>query len=142
MSVSAIGDGVTAALHMAINGLDARQQAISGNVLELETMRLEVAEACSGIRSIVSLFAFGLIVGRFGGASPAGLGVLTLATVPIAVLANAARVAGTGLAAHVWGSAATEGAAHGLAGALVFMGAAAGLLAVHRLTGRLRVVAS
>lgn len=113
-----------------------------GNVLELETMRLEVAEACSGIRSIVSLFAFGLIVGRFGGASPAGLGILALATVPIAVLANAARVAGTGLAAHVWGSAATEGVAHGLAGALVFMGAAAGLLAVHRLAGRVRVVAS
>ena len=37
MSISPIADGVTTALHMAINGLDARQQAISGNVANLET---------------------------------------------------------------------------------------------------------
>lgn len=37
MSISPISDGVTNALHMAINGLDARQQAISGNVANLET---------------------------------------------------------------------------------------------------------
>jgi flagellar basal-body rod protein FlgB len=37
MSISPIADGVTNALHMAINGLDARQQAISGNVANLET---------------------------------------------------------------------------------------------------------
>ncbi|MCU1360326.1 MAG: flagellar basal-body rod protein FlgB [Ilumatobacteraceae bacterium] len=37
MSISPISDGVTTALHMAINGLDARQQAISGNVANLET---------------------------------------------------------------------------------------------------------
>jgi flagellar basal-body rod protein FlgB len=37
MSVSPIGDGTTSALHMAINGLDARQQAISANVSNLET---------------------------------------------------------------------------------------------------------
>lgn len=37
MSISPIADGVTTALHLAINGLDARQQAISGNVANLET---------------------------------------------------------------------------------------------------------
>jgi flagellar basal-body rod protein FlgB len=37
MMVSGIGDGVTAALHMAINGLDARQRAISGNLANIET---------------------------------------------------------------------------------------------------------
>lgn len=37
MSINPIGDGTTSALHMAINGLDARQQAISGNVANLET---------------------------------------------------------------------------------------------------------
>ena len=43
-SVSPIGDGVTAALHMAINGLDARQQAISGNVANLETPGYQARE--------------------------------------------------------------------------------------------------
>lgn len=37
MNVSGISDGVTQALHMAINGLDARQKAIVGNVANLET---------------------------------------------------------------------------------------------------------
>ena len=37
MNVSGISDGVTQALHMAINGLDARQKAIAGNVANLET---------------------------------------------------------------------------------------------------------
>ncbi|MGD9999350.1 MAG: flagellar basal body rod protein FlgB [Ilumatobacteraceae bacterium] len=37
MSISPIADGVTNALHMAINGLDARQQAISGNLANIET---------------------------------------------------------------------------------------------------------
>jgi flagellar basal-body rod protein FlgB len=37
VSISPIADGVTNALHMAINGLDARQQAISSNVANLET---------------------------------------------------------------------------------------------------------
>jgi exosortase len=113
-----------------------------GNVLELETVRLEVAEACSGIRSIVSLLAFGLIVGRFGGTPPRGLILLAGATIPIAVMANAARVAGTGLAAHAWGPAVTDGVVHGMAGTVVFVAAAAALLTLHRLSGRLRVIAS
>ena len=37
MSISGISDSVTAALHLAINGLDARQQAISSNIANLET---------------------------------------------------------------------------------------------------------
>lgn len=36
-SISGISDGTTNALHLAINGLDARQQAISANVANLET---------------------------------------------------------------------------------------------------------
>jgi len=113
-----------------------------GNVLELETLRLEVAEACSGIRSVISLLAFALVLGRFGGGSTGRMWLLALATVPIAIAANAARVAGTGLAAHVWGSGVAEGAFHATAGTLVFFVAAVAIFMVFRATGSGRLVAS
>jgi exosortase len=103
-----------------------------GNVLELELVRLEVAEACSGIRSLVSLVTVALIFGRFGGLSGPRLCLLAAATVPIAIAANAARVAGTGLAAHVWGQAVLEGAIHAASGTLVFIVAVSALLALQR----------
>jgi exosortase len=113
-----------------------------GNVLELETLRLEVADACSGIRSIISLLAFALVLGRFGGGSTGRLWLLALATVPIAIAANAARVAVTGLAAHAWGSGVAAGTFHATAGALVFLIAAVAIFLVHRASGTRRLVTS
>lgn len=109
-----------------------------GNVLELVSMRLEVAEACSGIRSIVSLLTFALVLGEFGGCSRMRMLLLALATIPIAVMANATRVAATGLAAHTWGPAVAEGLLHSTSGLLVFAVAVAVLLVVERTTARVR----
>jgi exosortase len=110
-----------------------------GNVLELETLRLEVVEACSGIRSLISLLAFALVLGHFGGGSTGRMWLLALATVPIAIAANAARVAGTGLAAQVWGSGVADGAFHATAGAVVVVVAAAAIFVVYRASGIRRV---
>lgn len=104
-----------------------------GNVLELASMRLEVAEACSGIRSLVSLLAFALVLGQVSGCSTRRLWVLAVATVPIAIAANAARVAATGLAAHAWGTAAAEGFLHTASGSVVFVVAVIALATVDRL---------
>jgi exosortase len=109
-----------------------------GNVLELVSMRLEVAEACSGIRSIVSLLTFALVLGEFGGCSRARMFVLAAATIPIAVFANATRVAATGFAAHTWGPAVAEGLLHSTSGLLVFAAAVAALLLLERTTARVR----
>lgn len=109
-----------------------------GNVLELVSMRLEVAEACSGIRSIVSLLTFALVLGEFNGCSRSRMLLLAVATVPIAVLANATRVAATGLAAHTWGPAVAEGLLHTTSGFLVFAAAVAVLLLVERASARIR----
>jgi exosortase len=103
-----------------------------GNVLELVGMRLEVAEACSGIRSLVSLLTVALVIGHLGGATRARRLALAAATVPVAILANAVRVAATGAAAHIWGPAAAEGVLHTAAGALTFGAAAAALLLLDR----------
>jgi exosortase len=111
-----------------------------GNVLELVSMRLEVAEACSGIRSIVSLLTFAIVLGELGRYSGPRKLILVASTVPIAVAANALRVAGTGLAAQAWGPAAAEGLLHGTSGLLVFGVAVAGLFAVERSMARVALV--
>jgi exosortase len=98
-----------------------------GNVLELVGMHLEVAEACSGIRSILALLAFALVLGELGGCSRRHRWVLAAATLPIAIVANAGRVAVTGLAAHYWGPELAEGLLHSTSGMLVF-GMAVGVL--------------
>jgi exosortase len=103
-----------------------------GNVLELPAMKLEVAQACSGIRSLVSLIAVALLLGRLAGARRWARVALVVLAVPIAIVANAARVAGTGVAAQWLGPYAAEGFFHEFAGWVVFVAALILLLGVHR----------
>ena len=110
-----------------------------GNVLHLPARTLEVAEACSGIRSLVSLLMLAVVLGYFTEPRTPGRVVLALAAIPIAILANAARVAGTGLAAEWIGPAAAEGFFHTFSGWLVFVVAFAGLLLVQQVLARIRV---
>lgn len=107
-----------------------------GNVLVLATTTLEVAEACSGIRSLVSLATLAIVLGQFSLGTRWGRAALALASVPVAIVANAGRVAGTGLAAHFWSPEAAEGFFHAFSGWIVFGVAFAALLAVQRLVGR------
>src|SRR5687767_2253733 len=73
-----------------------------GNVIILANTTLEVAEACSGIRSLVSLLTLGIIYSYFTDTRSWVRGVITFATIPIAIIANGLRVAGTGIAAHYY----------------------------------------
>jgi exosortase len=107
-----------------------------GNVLELATLRLEVAEACSGIRSIVALVTFALLLGELGGRGPVRLGVLAALTVPIAVVMNAGRVAATGVAASRFGPEVAAGVLHTISGLVVFGVAAGALVLLDRLLAR------
>jgi exosortase len=101
-----------------------------GNVILLSSATLEVAEACSGIRSLISLLAFAVVVGYFGDQRTSRRVILAFSSLPIAVAANALRVAGTGLLAHYAGQEAAEGFFHTFAGWLVFMVAVAMLFVV------------
>jgi exosortase/archaeosortase family protein len=80
----------------------------------------------------------GLVLGYFTEERKTGRVILALSTVPIAIVANAARVAGTGLASHWFGPAAAEGFFHGFSGWLVFLVALAGLVAVQQIIARIR----
>ncbi len=104
-----------------------------GNVIALASIQLEVAEACSGIRSLISLLTLGIVLGYFMDARSWVRVTLALATVPIAVLSNGLRVAGTGVAAHYYGNAAAEGFLHTFSGWIVFVVALAMLLIVQQL---------
>jgi exosortase len=104
-----------------------------GNILHVPGRALEVAEACSGIRSLTSLLMLAIVLGYFTERRTGGRVLIALASVPIAILANAGRVAGTGLAAYWVGPAAADGFFHIFSGWLVFVVAFAGLLAVQRL---------
>ncbi|HET7216521.1 MAG TPA: exosortase A [Vicinamibacterales bacterium] len=103
-----------------------------GNILELPNTTLAVAEACSGIRSLISLITLAVVLAYFTERRAMTRAVIVLSAIPIAVLANAARVAGTGLASHWFGRAAAEGFFHGFSGWLMFAVAFAGLLIVQR----------
>jgi exosortase len=108
-----------------------------GNVILLAHTTLEVAEACSGIRSLVSLLTLGIVFGYVvDPRSSVRIGI-ALATIPIAVLANGMRVAGTGIAAHYYGSDAAEGFFHTFSGWLVFVVAFSGLFLLQRVMQRL-----
>jgi exosortase len=103
-----------------------------GNVLLLPGRSLEVAEACSGIRSLLSLLMLAIILGYFTERRMGPRVAIAVAAIPIAVIANAIRVAGTGLASYWISPAAAEGFFHSFSGWLMFVVALAGLLAVHR----------
>jgi exosortase len=92
-----------------------------GNIIQLPSMQLEVAEACSGIRSLMSLFTAAIFYGYFLERSPKRRVILALASIPIAVFANAARIVGTGLAVQYWDPDKALGFFHEFSGWLIFV---------------------
>jgi len=94
---------------------------LQGNVIELAHNRLEVAEACSGIRSLMSLFTLAIIYGYLVERRLWVRWLLVFASVPIAVVANSVRIIGTGLLVQYWDAEKAEGDLHGLWGVMIFV---------------------
>jgi exosortase len=102
-----------------------------GNVLELAEHKLSVVEACSGIRSLLSLTFLSLVYGFFFESKVWLRTMLLFATVPIAIAANAFRVSMTGVL-YEYKSEWAEGFFHTAEGWVIFMFALSMLLAFHR----------
>lgn len=92
-----------------------------GNVIILPNAALEVVEACSGLRSLISLGATGVVVAVLSLRRPLLQALLVASSVPIAVLTNGARVGGTGVLAFYYGPSVAEGFFHGFSGWIVFV---------------------
>jgi exosortase len=102
-----------------------------GNIIQLPAMPLEVAEACSGIRSLMSLFAVAVIYGYFLERTTWRRWVLALSALPIAVAANVARIFGTGLCVQYWDPVKAMGFFHEFSGWLMFLVSLSCLYLVH-----------
>jgi exosortase len=106
-----------------------------GNILELASQRLSVAEACSGIRSLLSLSFLSLVYAYFFDRRAWMRWVLLIATVPIAILANSGRVTLTGILSEVNPELA-RGFFHSLEGWIIFLIALVMLVGLHVVIGR------
>jgi exosortase len=112
-----------------------------GNVIELfplnsvTTKKLEVVEACSGIRSLMTLVTLAVVFAYFTRPADSGGGgggrrsrfavlrtvLIVVAAVPIAIITNAARVSGTGVLAHYYGTEVADGFFHSFSGWVVYV---------------------
>jgi exosortase len=104
----------------------------AGNTLQLPSQTLDIAEACSGIRSLLSLGFLSLVYAYFTDKRPWMRWALLLATIPIAIGANGVRVAVTGLLSEI-NTQLARGAYHEAEGYIVFVVALVALIVTHRL---------
>jgi len=109
-----------------------------GNVLILPGMKLEVVEACSGIRSLMSLLALAAGFGYLMERSIPVRWLLILAMIPLAIVSNGTRVMITALMANYIGPQAAEGFMHEFSGWVIFLVATVLFLAFHSLLNLLR----
>ena len=121
------------ASRVSTQALDLMQIPVlrEGNVLELAQQRLSVVEACSGIRSLLSLTFLSLVYGYFFESQVWMRVVLFVFTIPIAIVANASRVTLTGVLTEYKPELA-EGFFHTASGWVIFMVALAILIVLHQ----------
>ncbi|WP_022853665.1 exosortase/archaeosortase family protein [Thermodesulfatator atlanticus] len=106
-----------------------------GNIIILPNMVLEVVDACSGIRSLISLLAVCSILAYF---IPKNLYrvILVLSAIPIAIGVNVLRVFVTGILSYKIGPKAAQGFFHTFSGLLVFMLSIFLVFLVHRMVSK------
>jgi exosortase len=103
-----------------------------GNIIQLPAMALEVAEACSGIRSLMSLTTLAIIYGYLMEPRTSFRVLLAVASIPIAVVANSLRIIGTGLLVQYWDPDKAQGFFHTFSGWLIFVVSLILLFLLHR----------
>lgn len=94
---------------------------VSGNVIDLGITKLQVVDACSGLRFLFPLIALGVLYAYFFERVHWKQVVCVLSTVPIAILTNVIRIAITGVLTYKYGSEMAEGFFHGFSGWVIFM---------------------
>lgn len=107
---------------------------VEGNIIHLAHASLFVADACSGLRSLMALITLGVVFAHFFNRSALWIQLfLVSSTIPIAIMVNAFRVALTGYLSHRFGQEFATGAIHDFQGIFTFGLAFFALLALGRL---------
>jgi EpsI family protein len=92
-----------------------------GSTIYLSEAVITVGNACSGLRSLISLIFLGVLFAWLSDLSSPRKGVLFLSAIPIAILANVARVFALCLIAYTMGEEAIIGTVHDISGYLIFI---------------------
>ena len=121
---SKIGVWVIRAFGVSVN--------LEGNVIDLGQMKLQVVEACSGLRYLFPLMTFGFITAYFFKVALWKRAIIFLSTIPITILMNSFRIGVIGVTVEYWGRSMAEGFLHDFEGWFVFM-ACTGVLFVEML---------
>jgi len=103
---------------------------LEGNVIDLGNYRLQVVDACAGLRYLFPLMTLGLLVAYFFQASIWKRWLVFFASIPITILMNSVRIATVGLMVDRWGIGMAEGFIHDFQGWVVFMLSAVILLCI------------
>jgi exosortase len=93
----------------------------SGNVIELEGYTLEVVTACSGLRSMMTLGTLAVFMTDFFRMGAFGKTVLVAMSIPVAIVANTARLTFTAGVSAIAGPETAESFLHGFSGVVVFV---------------------
>jgi exosortase len=101
-----------------------------GNVIYLPNFTLQVVQACSGLRSMVSLLAMGAIVGYLTTRTATARAIILLCAVPVAIIVNIFRVFAMEFSFYYFQYDLTFGYVHTLIGVLVFLISLAMIIAV------------
>jgi exosortase D (VPLPA-CTERM-specific) len=112
---------------------------VEGNVIDLGGYKLQVAEACDGLRYLFPLMTLGFLIAYFYKGALWKRVLLFLSSIPITILMNSFRVGAIGLMVEHWGISMAEGFLHEFQGWAVFMVSAAmmiGEIAVLNRIGR------
>jgi exosortase D (VPLPA-CTERM-specific) len=110
---------------------------LTGNVIDLGNYKLQVAEACSGLRYLYPLLSFGFLAAYLFQAPLWQRAVVFLSAIPITIVMNSFRIGMVGLLVAHWGTAQAEGLLHYFEGWIVFLACAAMLAAEIYLFARL-----
>lgn len=98
---------------------------LDGNVIDLGTYKLEVAEACSGLRYLYPLLSLSFLAAYLFQAPVWQRAVVFLSAIPITILMNSFRIGMVGLLVNQWGTQQAEGLLHLFEGWVIFIACAA-----------------
>jgi exosortase D (VPLPA-CTERM-specific) len=108
---------------------------LEGNVIDLGGYKLQVADACSGLRYLFPMMTMGVLMAYFYKGATWKRVVLFFSSIPITVLMNSIRIGIIGVTVEHWGIAMAEGFLHEFQGWMIFMASAAlmlgGLVVLH-----------
>lgn len=101
---------------------------LEGNVIDLGSFKMQVVEACSGLRYLFPLMTLGFVAAYFFKGAFWKRAIIFLSTIPITVLMNSFRIGMIGMTVEFWGPEMAEGFLHDFEGWVVFMASTAVLV--------------